>query len=295
MMNDLYTVAIRILAAETTGSIRIALISALIALVSALLGALATALAGYFVRKREAENQSRKAQDDLWRTEKQNRWSPLLEAARELHSRFAELKARCRTPNWDLQGDFCELYVLNRGEAGRLDANLEEGDPLAIAARRDGHDVMQATRVRMSHQLNYATSSLYITAKYLGVAERVRRDLKVHLLSMPPDAADKMVDLVSKVREALQGKGSAGMFVEQQESIGETVWGPDDHIITNGEFRKRLLEPGWEHFVGLFRFFVHFHKKVEYEVTWTINALGPLIHEVNLLCECKSALRLNKC
>jgi hypothetical protein len=136
--------------------------------------------------------------------------------------------------------------------------------------------------------LNYATSSLYIAAKYLGIAELVRRDLKEQLLSVPSNAREEMQCLISNVRESLQGKTGAGIVGEQQESIGEIVWGLDDRVITNCEFRRRLLEPGWEQFVGLFRFYVHLHKKLEHEVTCAIDAIDPLVGEVHRLCDCKS-------
>jgi hypothetical protein len=85
----------------------------------------------------------------------------------------------------------------------------------------------------------------------------------------------------------LQGK--AGVFGEQQESIAEMVWGSADRVITNFEFRKRLLDsPGWEQFTNLFRFFVDFDRKLDYEVKQTISALHELEQEVNQLSSCQS-------
>lgn len=69
-----------------------------------------------------------------------------------------------------------------------------------------------------------------------------------------------------------------------QDSIAEMVWGPAGRVITNLEFRKRLLElPGWEQFINLCRFFVHFQYKVEHEVAKTIPALRELIDKVDQL------------
>ena len=134
----------------------------------------------------------------------------------------------------------------------------------------------------MGQELNYAVSSLYITAKYLGWAEHVRRDLKADRLLLRGDARDEMLRLLSNVRGSLQG--NAGILVEQQDSIAEMVWGPAGRVITNLEFRKRLLElPGWEQFINLFRFFVHFRYKVEHEIAKTIPALRELIDKVDQL------------
>ena len=134
----------------------------------------------------------------------------------------------------------------------------------------------------MCHELNYAVSSLYITAKYLGVAVYVQRNLKENMLILSNDSRNEMLVCISNVRESLQGK--AGIFGEQQESIAEMVWGPAGRVITNFEFRKRLLDsPGWEQYTNLFRFFVDFAPKLKYEVAGTISALLRLEEKVNLL------------
>jgi hypothetical protein len=143
-------------------------------------------------------------------------------------------------------------------------------------------NAVQKIRTRMAHQLTYATSSLYITAKYLGWAELVQRDLKERRLLLSEDARVEMMRLISNVRGSLQG--NAGIPVEQQEYIGETVWSTAGRVITNPEFRKRLFDlPGWEQFTGLFRFFVHFQYKVEHEVAKTISALHELAEKVDQL------------
>lgn len=249
---------------------------------------------GFLVKKLEARAQIRRAEDDRWAQEKQSHWSPLLEAARDLKSRFRGLtrtyedeKTSGKALHDGYPGNFCELYVLDRGKTYELDENLEAGDP--ITPRKDAYAV-ERTRARMCHQLTYAASSLYITAKYLGVAERVLRDLKEGALMLSGDARTGMADRIAKVRASLQGEHqAAGIYGEQQESIGEMVWAdPAGRLITNYEFRKRLFEPGWEEFIGLLRFFVHFHKKFEHEVAGTIEALAPLIDDVERLCDCQS-------
>jgi hypothetical protein len=139
----------------------------------------------------------------------------------------------------------------------------------------------------MSHHLTYAVSSLYITATYLGVAERVQRDLKEHLLLLPNDARVEMIRLLANIRGSLQG--NAGIPSEQQEAIAEMVWGQPGGVISNVEFRQRLLElPGWEQFTSLFRFFVAFGPKLDYEVAHTISALCELEEQVDQLSSCPS-------
>ena len=48
---------------------------------------------------------------------------------------------------------------------------------------------------------------------------------------------------------------------------------------------KRMFEPGWEQLIGLFRFYVHFHQKLESEVNDTIEALQSLRELQSLLNE----------
>jgi hypothetical protein len=242
------------------------------------------ALCGYVVKELEIRKQDRRKKDDLWSSQIQNHWLPLLEAVRELTDRFDEL-SRVYRKEWtdpfnpdDLSGDFRELYTLSR------DKNWTQHD--SNAPRKNG-DAVQKVRTRMCHELNYAASSLYITAKYLGIAGQVQRNLKENLLIVSGDARNEMMRLISNVRGSLQGR--AGIFREQQESIAEIVWGPAGRVITNFEFRKRLLDsPGWEQFTNLFRFFVDFGPKVKYEVADTIAALLELEREVNQLSSCPS-------
>ncbi len=241
-------------------------------------------LAGYIAREFEIRKQDLRKRDDLWSSQIQSHWLPLLEAARELKERFSDL-SRVYRKEWTeiftpdaLSGDFRELYTLSRDE------NWMRRDPNAL--RKDDNAV-QKVRTRMCHELNYAASSLYITAKYLGIALYVQRNLKENILILSNDRRKEILGLISKVREGLQGK--AGIFGEQQESIAEMVWSPAGRVITNFEFRKRLLDsPGWEQFTNLFRFFVDFAPKLKYEVAGTISALLELDEEVNRLSSCPS-------
>src|SRR5262245_13673661 len=236
-------------------------------------------LAGYIAREFEIRKQDRRKREDLWTTQIQNFWLPLLEAARELKERFADL-SRVYREEWtevftpeSLAGDFRELYTLSRDE------NWMQRDPNKL---RKDDDVVQRVRTRMCHELNYAASSLYITAKYLGIAMYVQRNLRENMLVLSNESRNEMMRLISNVRVNLQG--NAGVFGEQQESIAEMVWGPGGRVITNFEFRKRLLDsPGWEQFTNLFRFFVDFDRKLDYEVKCTISSLHEFEHEVKRL------------
>lgn len=81
------------------------------------------------------------------------------------------------------------------------------------------------------------------------------------------------------------------MPTEQQESIGEMMLTPDGHVITQFEFRQRLLElPGWEQYTALLTFFLtenddtkahpnaaRLNAKVDHEVLATVTALCTLI------------------
>lgn len=61
--------------------------------------------------------------------------------------------------------------------------------------------------------------------------------------------------------------------------------GSENRVITYFEFRQRLLmATGWEQFTGLFRFFVHFHQKMDTEVAQTIQALELLCRALEGVC-----------
>jgi hypothetical protein len=239
---------------------------------------------GYYVRRRETNVQIKRTARERWEKERQSYWSPLLESALEFRQRLGDLKdqyiekrERGEPLGRYYPADFCELYVIDGSQIDKLDKNLEEADP--IQARKSGD--LERTRVRTAHQLTYAVSSLYRTAKYLGAAQHALTGLREFSLMLPEVAIRQIADLILDVRKNLQGKGqAAGIFSEQQEAIGEVVWDSSGKIVSNHEFRKRLFEPGWEQFVGLFRFYVHFHQKLDHEVKDTICALGPLIDEL---------------
>src|SRR5215510_2605099 len=152
------------------------------------------ALAGYIAREFEIRKQDRRKREDIWATQIQNYWLPLLEAARELKERFTDL-SRVYRKEWteiftpeSLAGDFRELYTLSRDE------NWMRRDPNAL---RKDDDVVQKIRTRMCHELNYAVSSLYITAKYLGVAVYVQRNLKENMLILSNDSRNEMLVCIS--------------------------------------------------------------------------------------------------
>jgi hypothetical protein len=222
----------------------------------------------------------------LRRLQRQTRRRPLLEAARGLAERWKELSERYspdRPEESSIALDFVELYTL-RDRAPIEDLEEDALHRVLDESRHDGWAV-QRVRRRMSHQLNYAASSLYLTGRYLGYAEPVLRDLKDGRLLVLDSDADEMTEVISGVRREMQGtsKDHPGVSIiwEQQQSIAESMWGADDRLIGYPEFRRKLLEPvGWEQFTGLFRFFVHFHKKRYTEVARTNKAVEDLIDSV---------------
>ncbi len=128
------------------------------------------------------------------------------------------------------------------------------------------------------HELNGATISLYRTARYLGYAQRVRRELEHGQLKLSRAKRKKVVSLLVEVRDELNGRSGAGIIDDLQDLIGESVWDQEDSVISYYEFRERLLKSeGWEQYVELFRFYVHFHLKMNTEVLKTREALGNLL------------------
>lgn len=241
-------------------------------------GGAAGAVSGAYFKAWFDSNQERRR---LRSTQQQTRWLPLLEASRALRRRFEDLSAiyHRNQPNLPftpetLSADFRELYIFSRE-----DFDLESAD---ANVPRTNASAVQRLRTRMAHHLNYAASSLYLAAAYLGRAERVSRALGERSLVLSDNSRKHMIDLLSAVRNSLQGPSGAGIPWEEQESVAEMVWTTNESIISYFEFRKRLLDtPGWEQFMGLFRFFVRLEPKIEYEVAATIKALGALEAEVN--------------
>jgi TPR repeat len=244
------------------------------------------AVSAYFLWRQQVKYQASKVENDLWSSQKQSHWSPLLRATRELKNRFEFLSRiyKRQLGHESLTLDFCELYILRRDKINDdLDPVFDPNAP------RKNENSVQNIRTRVCHELTFAESSLYITVKYLGNAEHVWRDMYEQRLILPNDARSEMMGLISNVRESLQGIAGNGIFTEQQEYIGETVWSTAGGIITNLEFRKRLFDlPGWEQFANLLRFFVQFEPKVKYEVAHAILALGLLENKVDKLCSCQS-------
>jgi hypothetical protein len=243
-------------------------------------GAVIGAVSGAYFKAWFDSQQERRR---LHSAQQQTRWLPLVEASRAVRMRFDDLSAiyRRKQPNLPftpetLAADFRELYMLSREEF-----DLEASD---ANVPRTNVNAVQKVRTRMAHHLNYAASSLYFTAAYLGRAERVSRALAERSLVLADSSRTKMLNVLSAVRNALQGSSGAGIPWEEQESVAEMAWTTNNSMISYFEFRKRLLElPGWEQFMGLFRFFVRFEPQIDYEVAATIKALSKLEDEVNRL------------
>jgi hypothetical protein len=240
--------------------------------------------------------------------EYQTRWLPLYSAAKDLRSRFGELIATYKQDQKQYQWsghkwtdserreyslglearDFHELYLLNKDLQPIYSFNHLPNDP---GDRRKDDYFVQKVRGRI-HELNLATTSLYRTARYLGYAQRVHRELQLGQLEVPDASPGEMMNLLSKVRRELNGKSGSGMVDDLQDLIGEAVWSQDNSVITYYEFRERLLSPtGWEQYIELFRFFVHFHLKVDHEVKNTIDALTPLCSALEQIVGSRKPIR----
>jgi hypothetical protein len=221
--------------------------------------------------------------------EYQIRWLPLYGAAKDLKERLEHLTSIYKITSsgyqWDNYTynnaplplharDFQELYLLDRDAAPILGFFTDWPDP---GERRRDYQAVQKVRERI-HELNSATMSLYRMARYLGYAQRVLSELAVGQLEISRPKRDEMIVLLSDVRRELNGSSGAGIVDDLQDLIGESVWDPNNSsVITYYEFRERLLNAtGWEQFTELFRFFVHFHWKMDNEVKMTIVALTSL-------------------
>jgi hypothetical protein len=256
--------------------------------------ALIGAIGGYTIKFSEVQHQQKKAISDTWTAQKSSHWSPLLRASRDLEHRFTylrdifEKREPIRFSPESLSADFRELYMLSRDEI----PNLEAVDP--NAARQDSAAVQRA-RTRVCHQLTFAESSVYITPVYLAHAEHVWRALTDDALSVPATHARRLLDLLENVRNALQGGSGAGVFLEQQEYIGQALLLPGHTVVGNIEFRRALFAiPGWEVFSNLLRFFAEFQPKVEFEVKNTIKELAVLCQAVTQLRDASSLNQYKK-
>jgi hypothetical protein len=227
-------------------------------------------------------------------SEQHKRWLPLLRAAQNLREKLDEFIAIYRQPtsqwrNYEYDGrplplearDFHELYLLDIDAAlieTFLDLRIDPGE------RRKNPEAVRSVRARI-HELNRATILLYRMAAYFGYAQRVRKELLYGKLEGRAATQVQFVRLLDNVKRELNGPTGAGMIDDLQDLIGENVWSAEDSVIGYQEFRERILSPqGWEEFTELFRFFVHFHKKLDYEVKQTEMALGQLCNalETNL-------------
>jgi hypothetical protein len=267
-----------------------------------------SAVAGYGGKMAQdwwtARRARRQADRELWLEHKQQLYLPLLGAVRELETRLSELAdvygGRSALPftSTSLSRDFRELYLLSPEEISDLLAS--DGDQ----PRREDW-VVQRLRKRMCYELNFATSSLYRTGRYLACARLVHRHLSGGGSTLSPADQEGLDRLIADVGAVLQGPTEAGIFLEQQESIAEMMVDADGRVLSHFDFRRRLLElPGWEQFTALFLFFVseddrldgddaraRFAAKVPHEVRATTGALGRLEARLSEICGWSSSRR----
>ena len=218
--------------------------------------------------------------------EQQTRWLPLLRSAQNFRDKLQEfITIYENSPDhWGgyldngrplplAARDFHELYLLDMNAEP-----IESFQELRIdpGERRKDPDAVRHVRARI-HELNRATVLLYRTAAYLAYAQRVRRELLYGKLEIPLARQEELIALLGNVKKELNGPSGAGMVDDLQDLIGESVWGEDDSAIGYYEFREKILGvTGWEQFTELFRFYVHFHKKLDNEVKKTNEALALL-------------------
>ena len=257
-------------------------------------------LGGVLITQRSADRREDKAwrqkreteQEDQWLADRRSYYLPLREAAHELKARLEHLaRIYRREPGAgfepeSLSADFRELYQLSPAPIENLyDPATDPNQP-----RRDDQAVQQL-RTRMCRELNFATSTVYRAARFLAWAQVNRRLLDEGRNNLPTQPAKQLRDQLAAVSEDWQGPTGAGLPTEQQESIGEMMLTPDGHVITQFEFRQRLLElPGWEQYTALLTFFLtenddtkahpnaaRLNAKVDHEVLATVTALCTLI------------------
>ncbi len=270
----------------------LSLVLAVLAVLGTLGGVLITQ---WFAGRREDKARRRERETEQagqWIADRRSYYLPLREAAHDLETRLEHLARIYRrepaagfAPE-SLSADFRELYLLSPKTIEDLyGASTDPNEP-----RRDEHAV-QRLRTRMNRELNFATSTVYRAARFLGWAELNLRLLDEGRNNLPAQPGRQLRDQLVAVSQALQGATGAGVPVEQQESIGEMMLTSDGRVITQFEFRRRLLDlPGWEQYTALLTFFItqddeiearpnaaRFAAKVPFEVRNTIIALGALI------------------
>lgn len=252
------------------------------------------AIGGYAVKFFEIDYQRNKAIKDTWRAQKTTHWLPLLRATTDLEARFKYLgdifegKPPVKFTPESISADFRELYMLTRDEI----PNLEHVNPNAA---RQNSDAVQRARTRVCHQLTFAESSVYITAAYLAHAEHAWRALTDDELNIPPTHGKHLLGRLHNVRQALQGASGAGLFLEQQEYMGQAMLLPAHTVLSNIDFRRKLFDlPGWEVFSNLLRFFAEFGPKLPHEIAKTIEALKPLQESLVELRDAPSKQKYDK-
>lgn len=240
----------------------------------------------WWADRREEQNwQRRRAteQEDQWTAERRSYHLPLRDAAHEFEDRLEHLTRIYRrepVPGFgpdSMSADFRELYILSRAPITDLyDPGTDPNQP-----RRDDQAV-QRLRTRMCRELNFATTSVYRAARFLALAQATRRLADEGRTSLLDQYAEQLGHQFTAIAESWQGPGGAGLPTEQQESIGEMMLTPDGRVITQFEFRQRLLElPGWEQYTALLTFFVNFGPKVDHEVRATAAALHDLVTSID--------------
>jgi hypothetical protein len=231
------------------------------------------------------------------RTEQQQtRWAPLRRTARDLEERLAELAAiyaeQPPADRWDGYAyqlddrrmeypskarDFCELYLLD-GDREPITTFYDAKLPSPTLNRKNT-DRVNKTWARL-HELTYAASSFHKTAAYLAYAERVRTELEDGRLLLDPHARDRLLLLIRRVSQALNGKTGAGVVFEHQHLIGSNVWKDADSVVDLFAFYGMLLGPDWPKFTDLFRFYIGIQLKMKTEVDETRTALRELTQAV---------------
>jgi|tagenome__1003787_1003787.scaffolds.fasta_scaffold20819332_2 hypothetical protein len=245
-----------------------------------------------WARTREAERENQ------WIVDRRTYYRPLREAAYDLTTRLEYLgriyrqefpEAAPFRPD-SLSRDFRELYALSPDPIENL-YGADANEP------RRNDQAVQRLRTRMCRELNFATSSVYRAARFLAWADVNRTLLERGHTSLPRQPAQLLLDQLAAVSRAWQGPTGAGLSAEQQESIGEMMLTSEGRVITQFEFRQRLLElPGWEQYTALLTFFItedddvqrrpfaaRFAAKVDYEVLETIIALDALVASLDEL------------
>jgi hypothetical protein len=270
-------------------------------LASAGIAVLGTLGGVFMVGRREDKTWRRQRatqREDQWIADRRSYYLPLREAAHGLKTQLEDLARIYRleapdapfTPE-SLSGDFRELYRLSPDPIdSRYNPATDPNQP-----RRDDDHAVQRLRTRMCQDLNFATSTVYSAARYLAWAQLNRRLLEEGRTSLPAQPAEQLLDQLEAVSKAWQGPTGAGLPIEQQKSIGEIMLTPDGHVITQFEFRKRLLKlPGWEQYTALLTFFLtenddfeeypiraRLNCKVDNEVMTTVTALCTLISSLD--------------